>query len=50
MRIISLLSETFGDDGFDAVFLTGEEFIPRQEILDAISREGVDAEQFLKDS
>ncbi|MBI5606139.1 MAG: nucleotidyltransferase domain-containing protein [Deltaproteobacteria bacterium] len=50
LQIISLLSEIFGDDGFDAVFLTGEEFIPRQEILDAISREGVDAEQFLKGS
>jgi predicted nucleotidyltransferase len=48
LRILSLLEEVFGADGFDAVFLTGEELAPREAVLESILREGVDAEQLVK--
>lgn len=48
LRILSLLEEIFGEDGFDAVFLTGEELAPREAVLESILREGVDAEQFVE--
>ena len=50
LRILSLLEEVFGKDGFDAVFLTGEELAPRKAVLDSILKEGVDAEQLVKSS
>lgn len=50
LRILSLLEEVFGEDGFDAVFLTGEELSPREAVLESILREGVDAEQLVKSS
>ena len=50
LRILSLLEEIFGEDGFDAVFLTGEELAPREKVLESILREGVDAEQLVKSS
>jgi predicted nucleotidyltransferase len=50
LKILSLLEDIFGEEGFDAVFLTGEELAPRQPILDSILREGVDAEQLVKGS
>ena len=50
LRIISLLEEIFGEDGFDVVFLTGDELTPRKAILESILREGVDAEQLIEGS
>jgi len=50
LQIISLLEEIFGEEGFDAVFLTGEELSPRKAILESILREAVDAEQFIESS
>lgn len=50
LQIVSLLEEVFGEDGFDAVFLTGEELSPRKVILESILREAVDAEQFIESS
>jgi len=50
LQILSLLEENFGEEGFDAVFLTGEELAPRKAILEVILKEGVDAEQFIKDT
>ncbi|MBW1962888.1 MAG: hypothetical protein JRH18_23695 [Deltaproteobacteria bacterium] len=48
LRILSLLEEIFGEHGFDAVFLTGEELAPREAILKSILKEGVDARQLVK--
>ena len=50
LRILSLLEEVFGEKGFDAVFLTGEELAPRKPVLKAILMEGIDAEQLVKRS
>jgi hypothetical protein len=50
LRILSLLEEIFGEDGFDAVFLAGEELAPREAVLNSILREGVDAEEFVRGS
>ena len=50
LRILSLLEEIFGEDGFDAVFLAGEELAPREAVLHSILREGVDAEEFVQNS
>lgn len=48
LQIMSLLEEVFGEDGFDAVFLTGEELAPREAVLASILREAVDAEQIIE--
>jgi len=50
LRILSLLEEIFGEEDFDAVFLTGEELAPREAILKSILREGVDAQQLVQGS
>jgi len=50
LRILSLLEEIFGEEGFDAVFLTGEELAPREAILKSILREGVNAQQLVQGS
>ncbi len=50
LRILSLLEEIFGEDGFDAVFLAGEELAPHEAVLESILREGVDAEKFVQSS
>jgi predicted nucleotidyltransferase len=50
LRILSLLEEIFGEEGFDAVFLTGEDLAPREAVLKSILKEGVDAQQLVQGS